>query len=109
MPEFPLMYDVGRQGPQGSGTPLVGPGVSAPRRKQGRWRCLECGSTRVTGIVSAYCVGRLSNDHDTPWVDGGNFEIHNEGDVDPASIVCENCGAPGARYERAASRDKEQS
>lgn len=70
--------------------------------KRGRWRCKDCGSTRIRGIVAAYCDGRLDRDSVHPRVSDGDFVIHMEIDVDPASIVCENCGSPRARFEREA-------
>lgn len=66
-----------------------------------RVRCKACGSTRVAGIVEAYCVGRITlDDQDRMVVEDGRFEIHDEHLISPASIQCENCGHNDVRVER---------
>lgn len=64
-----------------------------------RVRCKRCGSTRVTAIVEAYCVGRVEADADGVLVvTGGRFEIHGEHEL--AGVHCQNCGHGEVRVER---------
>lgn len=65
-----------------------------------RVRCKKCGSTRVTGIVEAYCVGPVQvAENGNLIVTDGRFEIHHEYDISSGSIQCENCGHGEARIE----------
>lgn len=75
-------------------------GRSRRRTRPARVRCKACGSTRVRGIVDAYCDGRITLDADGQMmVESGSFEIHQEHAISPGSIICENCGHGEARIE----------
>jgi hypothetical protein len=66
-----------------------------------RVRCKACGSTRVRGVVAAYCDGRVTvNERGQMVVEDGDFVIHDEAAISPGSIICDNCAYPDARIER---------